>query len=365
MKRFLIGILVLIASGLQAQQSIQVIDSTRFEVAGLLLPSEIEYLAKKNDPAVYRRFLSVYMVVDRQAVEQPVLGRYKIQGQRLHFASSSQPGSGISFEVQLTSRGQTIYRRFTAPILPELSPFAPQVEANYPSSKVIPENILLFYLEFNQPMNTDVYEHTEVKILDSLGQERKLVWRHKVAWNADHTVVALMLHPGRVKKDIRYLDEYGEIFYPGEQVSLTLGKAFQGLNGKWAECPYPIQYTIAHSDTVLPQVVAFQKGSVPPGSQQAVTVEFSEPMCYGSLLEGLKVTNQLGALIPGSFKTDSEERRWSFVPDRSWVPGNYQLVLPELTADLAQNQLDRPFESTDLERMKHRQETVLLRFRVE
>ncbi|UTW62003.1 hypothetical protein KFE98_18635 [bacterium SCSIO 12741] len=365
MKRIILMVLLACPMMMLGQERIEILDSARFEVAGRLLPSELKYLSEKNDPVAFRRFLSVHWIVDNVTVDQPVLGRYKIKGQYLCFTSTSDAGSNLTFEVRLQSRGEEFRKRFKSPPQPELNPFAPQVLAHYPSAQAIPENTLLFYLKFDQPMDPDVFDLKEVKILDSLGLDRPLVWRHKVAWNEDYTVVALMLHPGRVKKDIRYLDEYGEIFYPGERVTLQLGKAFQGVNNRWAECSYAITYTITESDTLLPSIEEFQKGPVKPGSKEAVSVRFSEPMCYGSLLEGLQLTSAQGEVIQGTFQSEQEERSWSFTPDAPWEIGNYLFILPELTADLAQNQLDRPFESTNLEQMKRRQESVLLRFRVE
>ena len=86
---------------------------------------------------------------------------------------------------------------------------APELEASttvvavYPTTAIVPENLLRFYISFSAPMSLDG-SAGHVRLLDGSGHdvEEPFLPLDVALWNEDRTRYTLLLDPGRVKRGI-------------------------------------------------------------------------------------------------------------------------------------------------------------------
>ena len=78
----------------------------------------------------------------------------------------------------------------------------PSVLMIYPSTDVLPANLLKFYLQFSRPMReTDaIFDH--IRIIDDQGNVIEDPWRRAPLWSNDGTRLTLLIHPGRIKTGV-------------------------------------------------------------------------------------------------------------------------------------------------------------------
>jgi len=93
---------------------------------------------------------------------------------------------------------------------------------------------------------------------------------------------------------------------------------------------------------------------------------FHEPLDRALALRVIRVTDETGAPVAGKTELEDEERRWTFVPDRTWRPGSYKLAIQTTIEDLAGNNVGKPFEVDLFEPVQRRlsNTTVKLPFEV-
>lgn len=87
------------------------------------------------------------------------------------------------------------------------------VEEVYPSSNILPENLLRFYIYFSEPMMTsDSLE--SVYLADSNGKKLKGVFfkNRFDLWSSDKTRLTLLFDPGRVKTGLVAHNKMGRAF---------------------------------------------------------------------------------------------------------------------------------------------------------
>ncbi|MCX7667077.1 MAG: hypothetical protein N2112_16210, partial [Gemmataceae bacterium] len=101
----------------------------------------------------------------------------------------------------------------------------------YPTSEMVPENLLKFYLEFSGPMKRgEVYKH--VKILDAKGKPVVLPFLEldEELWDVTGTRLTLFIDPGRIKRGLKPREEDGPVLEAGERYTLEISTNWKDGN---------------------------------------------------------------------------------------------------------------------------------------
>lgn len=213
-----------------------------------------------------------------------------------------------------------------------------------PSTEEIPENVLRFYLEFNQPMpRGDVYKHIQILTEDAKPVVQPFLELDDELWNADQTRLTLLIDPGRLKREVKPQIDLGPVFVQGKKYTLVVRGSWPTLDGGTIgkDISKPIVAVARLGDGIEPKNWKL----TPPSSERSeLTVSFARPMDNVLLQRSLKVIGPNGREVAGTPECIQSDRAWKFRPRATWVPGDYKLHVDPILEDVCGNTIGQPFE---------------------
>jgi len=248
---------------------------------------------------------------------------------RVEFHPPESPGQVLRLEVKIP--GETVG--------------APKVVGVYPSSDLLPENNLKFYVHFSQPMRKGEI-HGKVKLLDGEGKALELPFLQldEELWDTTMTRATLLLDPGRIKRGVQGRMEEGTIFQTGKEYQLVIDGTLSNSRGA------PLGQNHTKKFKVGPAIhervdAAEWSLAIPKTNTAPLVARFPRPLDHALLQHALTVHNDKGDPIKGKVTLGKNEASWEFLPESPWVSGNYHLKVGLTLEDLAGNRPDRAFDA--------------------
>jgi len=220
-----------------------------------------------------------------------------------------------------------------------------RVSRVYPSSDLVPENLLKFYVYFSNPMRGgDVYKH--VQLVDAAGNpvEQGFVETVPELWDPSMQRVTVICHPGRIKQGLDMREQIGPALRNGEEFRLVVDAGMQDASGAPLVAGFEKSFAVGDADRTSPVPTAWDITAPVPGSSEPLRVSFGEPLEHALLERMVTVRLRDGTAVPGSVRVTASETVWEYVPRGAWKAGDYLLVAHIALEDLAGNQLNRPFD---------------------
>src|SRR5262249_16673991 len=211
----------------------------------------------------------------------------------------------IVFTPKYPLKAGTAYRVLGAPDrlevrTPRAEPGKPTVITNiYPSAAELPENVLRFYIEFNQPMpRGDVYKYVKVQNDQGKPDPLPFVELDLELWNADQTRLTLLIDPGRIKKEVKPRIELGPVFRAGKKYRLVVSGKWPTLDGGTLgkDLTRAIAITPPIPDAIEPKS---WKLTAPADASAPLRVSFGRPLDRVLLARSLTVTSADDQVIEG------------------------------------------------------------------
>jgi hypothetical protein len=277
-------------------------------------------------------------------------GKYEVIGDALRFTPRFSLKAGMRYEADffpppLRDTDSPAHYSLTidVPAKPAGEPAA--VAMVYPSSPVLPENQLRFYLQFNRPMRRgDIYQHIRLLKADDEPVELPFLEIGEELWDTTGQRLTLLIDPGRIKRGLKPREESGPVLEAEQSYTLVVDPAWrdadgvpmkQGLKWKFAVGP-PIEQPIDPAEWKIE----------PPksGSDQALLVRFARPLDWALVMRTIDVVDAQGQPVAGTVLLADRERVWKLQPDKPWASGKYSLVVDTTLEDLAGNRIGRAFE---------------------
>ncbi len=313
-----------------------------------LMPVLKTPLLSGDDTIPDERILALYINWQVLPAENPVAGTYKRENDTLYYTPYADLGQGLLFEARLFSKTRTIVKVIGTPVKRIILKGPRTVEVIFPLNKTVPENILMFHVLFSQPMENDEMAFQKVWLLDHDGKVKERVWRERSYWTPDGKHLVLMIHPGRIKRGINYLEELGPVFEVGKKYTLVISDSLRCINGQELQKEYRTELNITSADRTIPQLKTKKIPDLEAGTQTGFLIMFNEVMDYGTMISDMYVIDKDGNIIEGKVRSEMKEYGWVFSPVQPWKAGIYSLVLDNEVADLASNRLYKAFETKDL-----------------
>ncbi|MCD6052400.1 MAG: hypothetical protein K0Q55_3818, partial [Verrucomicrobia bacterium] len=237
----------------------------------------------------------------------------------------------------------------------------------YPSADVLPENLLKFYLHFSAPMNGGhIYDH--IHLLNSAGKAVELPFLEidEELWNPEMTRLTLFIDPGRIKREVKPLEDIGPALETGKTYTLVIDKEWQDGKGAPLKATFRKQFTVSAPDRTPPDPKTWRIKRPAMQTTEALTIEFLKPMDHALAQRLIWVTGPDQKRVSGKATLANNEQRWLFTPEKSWPPGTYQLQVQTTIEDLAGNNIGKAFEVDIFEGVEKRikNEAVSIPFEV-
>src|SRR5207249_663090 len=198
----------------------------------------------------------------------------------------------------------------------------------YPTTGVLPENLLKFYLHFSAPMSRGhIYDYIHLR--DDTGKEVELPFLEidEELWDPAMTRLTLFIDPGRIKRGVRPLEEVGPALQEGKRYTLVIDRGWKDGAGNLLKEGFQKYFKAGSPDREPPNPAQWKIRAPKAASRQPVTIIFPKPMDHALAQRVIHVTNQSGELLLGQAHLQDEERHWTFVPDAPWQGGAHRLVV--------------------------------------
>ena len=300
---------------------------------------------------VWNRILSIRLA---RSPDQPeaisIIGRYQVVGGALRFTPRFPFVAGSRYVArfdreQLDTKLVGI-KPLVLTFLKHKEPLGKQTEvvAVYPTSDVLPENLLKFYIVFSAPMSRgEVYNR--VHLINDSGQpvDRPFLELGEELWNTDMTRITLLLDPGRIKRGLHPREEEGPILEEGKKYTLVVDRAWPDAQGQALSREKRKAFRAKPPDETQPNINHWTFQTPQSQTRAPLVVHFSESLDHAMLGHAFVVKVDQ-TLIEGSSTILDQEKIWSFVPTHPWNRGSLNLSVDPELEDLAGNSLDRAFE---------------------
>jgi len=218
------------------------------------------------------------------------------------------------------------------------------VEAVYPTSSELPENLLRMYVTFTRPMKT-VGNLEKIRLLDAAGKEVENVFFNNAyeLWDQDQRQLTLLLDPARVKTGLRVNAELGRGLKVGKTYRLLI-EDLEDVNHQRMLETYTKDFVVVEADLVAPNVNNWHLNTPEAETRQALQLEFPEMLDQYSLRQRLIIVDDLEKAPAGQVYIGPHQRTWFFKPDTPWKAGAYVLLVNTRLEDPAGNNINGLFD---------------------
>jgi hypothetical protein len=326
------------------------------------------------DSEKWNKLFAVY--VDRPGKgrkDQPaVLGTYRIEKGVVRFDPRFPLTPGVSYRAVFDATslpGQAETKTLECLLsLPKPASRPTAVVAQvYPTTDVLPENLLRFYLHFSAPMSVgESYRH--IKLLDAKGKPIDLPFLEldQELWDPTGKRFTLLFDPGRIKRGLKPREEVGPALEEGKSYTLVIDRGWPDAEGNPLKDTFRKSFRVGKPDDGQPDPKTWKVKPPAAGTRSAVRLTFPKSMDHALLNRMLWVVDARGKKIAGKVEVGERETVWSFATQQPWAEGQYNLVADTRLEDVSGNSIARPFEVDVLRRVQRqiKTETVKLSFRV-
>lgn len=220
-----------------------------------------------------------------------------------------------------------------------------EVTAVYPTSDVLPENLLRLYVHFSTPMRRGQVRES-IKLIGENGEQIINPFLNLAIelWDRDERRLTLLLDPGRIKRGVGPNVQAGAPLQRGKRYTLVISQDMNDYRGK------PLDRTFTKSFIIQAPI----RSALLPGkwitdlpkakSQEPLILEFSRIMDRPLLFRFLAVLDADGQAVKGNIVVVGHETRWEFIPSAQWQSGLYRLAISTDLEDVAGNNVRAAFD---------------------
>jgi len=222
----------------------------------------------------------------------------------------------------------------------------------FPSSDVLPENLLRFHLRFSGPMRRGRAE-ASIAVLGPDGSPvPDVLYRAPVElWDRSMTCLTILLDPGRLKRGVGPNRMLGPPLKVGERYILAIGPGLIDVHGRPLRQRFIKAFTVCEANRAPIAIEEWR--IVPPAADSRATLEITFPtlLDWAGLWQGITVVSDGGEQIRGRVGIDQGETRWRFTPDAAWRAGSHSIRISPGLEDACGNTpygaFDGPFRSAE------------------
>ena len=269
-----------------------------------------------------------------------MLGRYWTEPGRLYFEPKFPLQRGVNYRAvfRATPKAAPIVSTLKLPL--EAAEPTTLVSQVYPSTDVLPENLLKFYVHFSAPMSRGhIYDH--IHLLNENGQPVELPFLEidEELWTPDLKRLTLFIDPGRIKRGVKPLEEVGPALQEGKRFTLVIDEAWRDSGGRPLKARFRKTFRVGPPDREPPDPARWKIDAPRAGTRDPLRVNFTDPMDQALALRMIRIPK-----VAGNASLGDQERLWTFVPSTEWRAGTYKLQIESIIEDAAGNNIGKLFE---------------------
>lgn len=285
-----------------------------------------------------------------QAGWQPVPGSFRIEAEGLLFTPRFPFLYGVSYSLlQRTAAGYRPLGRLSRPARAALP--RTRVTGIYPTSNVVPVNLLKLYVCFSEPMSEGWgWRGIQLRREDT-GEVVQDAFLHMEPelWDPDRRRLTVLLDPGRIKRGLLPHEEAGYPLIEESSIAVHVDSSWRDATGQPLISSAEQHYRVGPVERRRIDPLAWGYEVPPGGSRERLEVLFGRPLDRALLEHSLCVCDAAGLQVAGRSIPGLGESSWFFEPEQPWTPGRYALLVDPRLEDLAGNSVTRVFDRDLLE----------------
>jgi hypothetical protein len=343
-------------------------DQESIRVRGLRLNDSALTLVSDNE---WAQILAVYTgEAWLKKVYQPIAGTWHMSGDNLVFTPHFPFSPGETYHALFNARAFNTYvhgenawtsEEFKLTFsLPQSEFQVTSIDAVYPESEVVPENLLRMYIYFSSPMMPgEAYDHIKLLRADGSIVEKAFLIVDQELWDAQRKRFTLLLDPGRIKRTLKANLDLGVPLKEGGKYQLLIDSTWRDANGNHLKSGYRREFIVDEPQRTKISVAAVKVAPPVANSRDKVVISFDRPMDRVLMTKYVYIThsstgdiNGLGEMI--------DDFTWTFTPDHGWAGGEYEVKISPWVEDVCGNNFNNAFD-LDLEKEKRVNSAELVR----
>ncbi|MFY8202304.1 MAG: hypothetical protein ACOVLE_16625, partial [Pirellula staleyi] len=259
-----------------------------------------------------------------------LLGTYSFVDGELLFQSRFPLSESVRYQVELASPLDDPKQilpslQFSTHPKPKLP--AASVSAVYPSSDVLPENLLKFYVHFTAPMSRgEAYQRIHL-MQGSREIKSPFLELGEELWDIEQTRFTLLVHPGLVKRGIKPREDTGPPMSSGNEYLLQIDSDWRSADRQTLAATFVKKFRVADADYQQPNPAMWKIGTPKANTTDPVTLTFDESLDHAMLNRVLVVRGPSGDRVEGAATVEQHETRWSFKPAKPWKSDGYRVEI--------------------------------------
>lgn len=294
--------------------------------------------------ANWPRLLNVF--VEQPGLEPlPLAGEHRVEPDVLRFVPALPLEPGLRYRAvfdagQLPGVSSPAAGRVSSilqvPVRPDRA--TTTVTQVYPSADVLPENLRKLHVHFSAPMSrSKLHEHIRLFNEGNQPVELSFLERAGEQWSADMMQLTLFIGP----RPDQPLKETAPTLVAGRRFTLVIGRGWKDAAGSQLKQPFVKRFTVGPPDHLPPDPRRWGYQAPPIRTREPLAIDLAEPMDSVLALRMIRVVDESGHAVPGQPFLTERERIWKFLPQQSWKPGHYALVVETALEDVAGNHVGR------------------------
>lgn len=219
------------------------------------------------------------------------------------------------------------------------------VVAIHPTARVVPRNLLRFYVQFSDRMSEgDAADH--VRLVDALGNVMAgalLPTEHEL-WDGERCRLTVLLDPARIKRGLASHRALGYPLREGESFRLVIDAGMRDARGIALRDVAERRYVVGGDERERVEPGRWVIAAPREGSRAPLSADFGRVLDHALVARCLRVIGPDGVRVAGTSSVGVEERSWHFVPSADWRSGPHVLTVDAALEDLAGNSVSRVFD---------------------
>ena len=313
------------------------------EVATRSIDGEIAFVIK-NASNVNAVKVKVWLGDANVNIDPAMLGATSIVGDEVVFTPRFPISAGTKYNVQVSTNSALKPDNFLIEI-PKKKTTSTQIEQIYPSSDVLPENTLKFYVHFSAPMRKgNVYRYLQIREVDGKPVELPFLEIEQEFWSRDSKRLTLLLDPGRIKRGLKPREEMGPIFVQGKTYELVVDGDWPDGNSQPLGKDFIKRFRVAAEDHQRPDPTRWKTKIPSKDTKQPFIISFSESLDHSMLQTAITILDSQSKPIAGRIEISKNESQWSITPESTWKTGSYTIEINSQLEDNAGNSIEKQFD---------------------
>ncbi len=344
-----------------ASQAPAALTTPQLTTDSVVLTTKISKLKPGGQHSV-QNFLSVFVGDDLDCCNDKyaIQGRYRLTDGKVIFTPDFPFMLDQAYKIRTMissfdddyqssrlDKDQPNYFYTTFTIVNETESIQARVIKIYPTSGLLAENILRFYVYFSTPMKRQVALEY-IKLIDENGKrDLHAFMRFKQElWSPDGKRLTLLFDPGRIKRKVATNIELGPALQEGKRYQLVIDGKWETATGKKLKRSFVKEFLVVESLRTFPDPKKWIVKRPMLNSSDPLSIRFDRIYDHALSKKFIQIRDLKNSIIMGEVSLVDNEKSWIFRPEKNWNVSEIKVIINAELEDIAGNNLQDLLDHT-------------------